>query len=184
MSPAVMIGEDELLFCGGPNGSRVFTLNLNTFVVTSRKQMLLDRQGHSLILYKNKVFALGGYSTLHGTTLAQCEVYDIYLDKWTPIKEMNYRRRSFGSCLLQTESANQRPFCLRRQRRLLLRPLHRVLSDCRGPLDRPEHQVGLPLHRLPLFQCAAPDHHYPRVQVTSPAVTINRLNWCPWTSTG
>jgi hypothetical protein len=98
-----MTGEDELFFCGGANGARTFTLNLNTFVVTNKRQMHLDRTGHSLILYKNKVFALGGYSTVHQTTVAQCEVYDIFLDKWTPVKELTYRRRHFGACLLQTE---------------------------------------------------------------------------------
>lgn len=109
-----MIGEDELLFCGGKNGQKTFSLSLNTFAVTPRRNMCIDRQGHSLILYKNKVFALGGYSASRAACVSQCEVYDIYLDKWGPIKEMNYRRLSFGACLLQSEYFNQKYICLRR----------------------------------------------------------------------
>lgn len=109
-----MTGEDELFFCGGANGSRTFTLNLNTFVVANKRPMHLDRKGHSLILYKNKVFALGGFSVLSQATVAQCEVYDIFLDKWAPVKEMTNRRRNFGACLLQTEWAHQHHLRVRR----------------------------------------------------------------------
>lgn len=98
-----MIGEDELFFCGGQNGSRAFSLNLNTFAITIKKPMFFERENHSLILYKNKVFALGGFSSHHDSCISNCEVYDIYLDKWSSIKEMNYRRQSFGACLLQSE---------------------------------------------------------------------------------
>lgn len=163
-----MVSTDELLFCGGNNGARCFTLNLNTFAIASKRQMFFDRQKHSLILYRNKVFALGGYSTAHGRCLSQCEVYDTFLDKWTPIRDMHHRRQSFGACLLQSEWPYQHHFHLRRPRRALLQLPHRVLPDRRGPLDPPEHPTRAPLLQLPLLQRLPPDHPDHRPQRAKP----------------
>ena len=97
-----MISEEELLFCGGPNGTHCFSLSLNTFCVASKKPMALARKNHALIAYKTKVFALGGYSEMTGDTTKSCEVYDTYLDKWNSIQDMHFSRESLGATLLQS----------------------------------------------------------------------------------
>lgn len=103
ISQVVYINNDEVLLTGGSNEASVFSLNLKTFKIKMKKPMKYARHNHGIIFSKNRVFVLGGYNHKEKDCITKCEVYDIDLDRWNVIKDMNRKRQSFGVCLLKNE---------------------------------------------------------------------------------
>ena len=71
--------------------------------IKPKKPMKYARNNHGIIFHKNRVFALGGYNYKEKDCTTRCEVYDIELDRWTVIKDMQFKRQNFGVCLLHNE---------------------------------------------------------------------------------
>ena len=56
--------------------------------------MEYPRYKHELVLCRNKVYAIGGY-TLNRAVSASVEAYDANLDKWETKQAMNFPRADF-----------------------------------------------------------------------------------------
>lgn len=102
-SQAVYIGNNNILLTGGSNESTAFTLNLKTFKIKQTNSMKIPRNSHGVIFHKNRVFAIGGYNYRENGCTTKCEVFDIELERWSTIKDMNRKRQNFGVCLLYNE---------------------------------------------------------------------------------
>lgn len=101
--PATFISSNEIFLCGGSNGTATFILDLKLMRLIPKRPLPFKRSGHISLFYKNRVFVLGGTCEDSKECLSKCDVYDIDLDRWAPISEMNHRRKDFGACLLENE---------------------------------------------------------------------------------
>lgn len=99
----VFINPSEILISGGKLGSRTYLFNLRKIKVYPRKSMKVSRANHELLVQRERVFALSGYSQPERSCTDKCEVYDFGLDRWTEIKHMNLKRQNFGAFLLPNE---------------------------------------------------------------------------------
>ena len=102
-SQAVYINHNKILLTGGSNEASVFSLDLNNFKISLKKPMKYARNSHGIIFHKNRVFVLGGYNHKEKDCTTKCEVYDVELDRWNLIKDMNKKRLNFGVCFLYNE---------------------------------------------------------------------------------
>ena len=100
---AVFLNDHEILLTGGANEASAYLLNLKTLKITAKKPMNFARDNHGIIYYKNRVFVLGGYCFHKKDCITKCEVYDVEKDRWDSIKDMNFKRKNFGVCLIQNE---------------------------------------------------------------------------------
>ncbi len=101
-----------MLLTGGANEASVYLLNLKTLKISPKKPMNFSRDNHGIIFYKNLVYVLGGYCFHKKDCITKCEVYDVERDRWSQIKDMNFKRKDFGVCLLQKEFDKKLDICL------------------------------------------------------------------------
>lgn len=104
----LFVSANEVFFSGGDLGAKAFILNLKNMRVTQRKPMTIPRSQHELVLHRERIFAISGFCSPEKNCTSECEVYDLGLDRWARIKEINFKRQKFGVYMLPNEFANQK----------------------------------------------------------------------------
>ena len=84
---------DLLYFIGGNDGDSILntveTLNLATNEWRRKEGMNEARDELSVVVNKNKIYAIGGFGGKDNQPLKTVEVYDPTTDKWKLIPSMN-----------------------------------------------------------------------------------------------
>ena len=89
--------KDTLLCVGGfPASSKVYSLNLSSFQLTSLPSLSTPRSSPGLAKVNTQFYAFGGYAD--PTSLSSCEKMQLSDKRWTPISSMNHPRAYFTPC--------------------------------------------------------------------------------------
>jgi hypothetical protein len=83
--------EGNLFITGGGTTSEVVCINPATNSVTPKPPMKTPRQAHGSVFYGGLLYVIGGYNG--SVTLAECERYDSFQDKWEPSAPLPHASR-------------------------------------------------------------------------------------------
>ena len=83
--------NDKIFIMGGsPPSKDVYEVVVNTCCCNLKTPNIIEKYGHGICSTTDSIFSIGGCNSSH---LADCERYDVGLDKWDNIPKMNQVRR-------------------------------------------------------------------------------------------
>lgn len=94
----VALDRENLLCVGAePPSAAVYALHLSSLDLTGLSPLCTPRAGAGVARARGFVYVFGGWNGLKG--LNSCEKYDLHMDQWFPLSNMQYNRSMFTPCV-------------------------------------------------------------------------------------